>query len=92
MKKVLKPEEKTMEKIVALCKNRGYVYPGSEIYGGLSNSWDYGKGYYDTFFARHPVLKLGLCYDFQLVPQVPTQPHDAVNRIRRAGGVQTRKQ
>ena len=36
----------------------------------------YGKGYYDTFFARHPVLKLGLCYDFQLVPQVPTQPHD----------------
>lgn len=34
--------EKTMEKIVALCKNRGYVYPGSEIYGGLSNSWDYG--------------------------------------------------
>lgn len=35
-----------------------------------------GKGYYDTFFARHPVLKLGLCYDFQLVPQVPAQPHD----------------
>ncbi len=34
--------EKTMEKIVALCKNRGYVYAGSEIYGGLANSWDYG--------------------------------------------------
>ena len=34
--------EKTMEKIVNLCKNRGFVYPGSEIYGGLSNSWDYG--------------------------------------------------
>ena len=34
--------EKTMEKIVALCKNRGYVYPGSEIYGGLANTWDYG--------------------------------------------------
>ena len=34
--------EKTMEKIVALCKNRGFVYPGSEIYGGLANSWDYG--------------------------------------------------
>jgi len=31
-----------MEKIVALCKNRGYIYPGSEIYGGLSNTWDYG--------------------------------------------------
>ena len=34
--------EKSMEKIVSLCKNRGYIYPGSEIYGGLSNSWDYG--------------------------------------------------
>ena len=31
-----------MEEIVNLCKNRGYVYPGSEIYGGLSNTWDYG--------------------------------------------------
>ena len=35
--------EKTMEKIVALCKNRGFVYPGSEIYGGLANTWDYGN-------------------------------------------------
>ena len=35
-------KEKSMEKIVALCKNRGYIYPGSEIYGGLSNTWDYG--------------------------------------------------
>ena len=34
--------EKTMDKIVALCKNRGFVYSGSEIYGGLSNTWDYG--------------------------------------------------
>lgn len=34
--------EKTLEKIVALCKNRGFVYAGSEIYGGLSNTWDYG--------------------------------------------------
>lgn len=31
-----------MEKVVALCKRRGFVFPGSEIYGGLSNSWDYG--------------------------------------------------
>lgn len=31
-----------MDQIVALCKSRGFVYPGSEIYGGLSNSWDYG--------------------------------------------------
>ena len=34
--------EKTMEKIVSLCKGRGYVYAGSEIYGGLANTWDYG--------------------------------------------------
>ena len=32
----------TMDKLVSLCKNRGYVYPGSEIYGGLANTWDYG--------------------------------------------------
>ena len=31
-----------MEKVVALCKRRGFIYPGSEIYGGLSNSWDFG--------------------------------------------------
>ncbi len=31
-----------MEKIVSLCKGRGFVYPGSEIYGGLANTWDYG--------------------------------------------------
>lgn len=34
--------EKTMEKVVALCKGRGFVFAGSEIYGGLSNTWDYG--------------------------------------------------
>ena len=33
----------SMEKIVNLCKNRGFVYPGSEIYGGLANTWDYGN-------------------------------------------------
>ena len=32
----------TMDKLVALCKGRGFIYPGSEIYGGLANSWDYG--------------------------------------------------
>ena len=33
---------KSMDTLVALCKNRGFIYPGSEIYGGLANSWDYG--------------------------------------------------
>ena len=39
---MLSNTEKTMEKVVALCKARGFIYPGSEIYGGLSNTWDYG--------------------------------------------------
>ena len=38
----MKATEKTMDTIVNLCKARGFIYPGSEIYGGLSNSWDYG--------------------------------------------------
>ena len=38
----MKNSEKTMDKIVALCKNRGFVFAGSEIYGGLANTWDYG--------------------------------------------------
>ncbi len=38
----MKNTEKTMDKLVALCKTRGFVYPGSEIYGGLANTWDYG--------------------------------------------------
>jgi len=39
---MLKNTEKTMDKITALCKSRGFVFAGSEIYGGLANSWDYG--------------------------------------------------
>ena len=35
--------EKTMDKVVALCNARGFIYPGSQIYGGLSNTWDYGN-------------------------------------------------
>ena len=38
----MRNQEKTMDQVVALCKNRGFVFPGSEIYGGLANSWDYG--------------------------------------------------
>ena len=34
--------ELTMDKLVALCKNRGFIFAGSEIYGGLANTWDYG--------------------------------------------------
>ena len=38
----MKNSEKTMEKIVNLCKGRGFIFAGSEIYGGLANTWDYG--------------------------------------------------
>jgi glycyl-tRNA synthetase len=36
------PDSNTLEKLVSLCKRRGFVYPGSEIYGGLTGTWDYG--------------------------------------------------
>lgn len=42
MKKNLEKGNELMEKVVSLAKRRGFVYPGSEIYGGLQNSWDYG--------------------------------------------------
>ncbi|NLJ91059.1 MAG: glycine--tRNA ligase [Clostridiales bacterium] len=62
--------EKTMEKIVALAKTRGFVYPGSEIYGGLANTWDYGnlgvelknnvkKAWWQKFIQEHP-LNVGI--------------------------------
>lgn len=38
----MKNTEKTMEQIVNLCKGRGFIFAGSEIYGGLANTWDYG--------------------------------------------------
>ena len=38
----MKNSEKNLDTISNLCKNRGFVYPGSEIYGGLANTWDYG--------------------------------------------------
>jgi glycyl-tRNA synthetase len=37
-----KTEKNSLEKVVALCKSRGIIFPGSEIYGGLANTWDYG--------------------------------------------------
>ena len=41
-----------MEKIVSLAKARGFVYPGSEIYGGLANTWDYGNlGVEHSFYS-----------------------------------------
>ena len=55
----------TMDKIVALCNNRGFIFPGSDIYGGLANTWDYGplgvefknnvkKAWWRKFFQESP--------------------------------------
>ena len=46
--------EKTMDKIVALAKSRGFVYPGSEIYGGLANTWDYGNRKWSSWRIQRP--------------------------------------
>ncbi|MDR0852944.1 MAG: glycine--tRNA ligase [Clostridiales Family XIII bacterium] len=73
-------EDVTMEKIVALCKNRGFIYPGSDIYGGLANSWDYGpigvelknnikKAWWRKFVQESP-YNVGLDAAILMNPQV----------------------
>ncbi|MDR3345275.1 MAG: glycine--tRNA ligase [Oscillospiraceae bacterium] len=76
----MKNSEKTMEKIVALCKGRGFVYPGSEIYGGLANAWDYGplgvefknnvKAAWWQRFVRENPYNVGLDSAILMNPQV----------------------
>ncbi len=72
--------EKTMEKVVALAKNRGFVFPGSEIYGGLANSWDYGplgvelknnvkQAWWKKFIKESP-LNVGVDCAILMNPQV----------------------
>ncbi|MGI6403291.1 MAG: glycine--tRNA ligase [Oscillospiraceae bacterium] len=72
--------QKSMEKIVALCKGRGYVYAGSEIYGGLANTWDYGplgvelknnikKAWWKKFVQENP-YNVGLDSAILMNPQV----------------------
>ena len=65
--------EKTMDKIIALAKARGFVYPGSEIYGGLANTWDYGN--------LGEFLLIIFCFEFShpyippsLLPEYPSFP------------------
>ncbi len=70
----------TMEKITALCKNRGFIFAGSEIYGGLANSWDYGplgvemnnnvkKAWWKKFIQESP-YNVGLDSSIILNPEV----------------------
>lgn len=72
--------EKSMDKIVALAKNRGFVYPGSEIYGGLANAWDYGplgvelknnvKALWWQKFVRENEYNVGIDSAILMNPQV----------------------
>ena len=73
-------QEKTMEKIVALCKRRGFVYPGSEIYDGLANTWDYAplgvelknnvkKMWWKKFIQQNP-LNVGIDCAILMNPKV----------------------
>lgn len=77
---MLSNKEKSMEKVVALCKNRGFVYSGSEIYGGLANTWDYGplgvefknnvkKAWWRKFVQESP-YNVGLDSAILMNPQV----------------------
>ncbi|MBE6991992.1 MAG: glycine--tRNA ligase [Ruminococcaceae bacterium] len=76
----MKNSEKTMDKIVDLCKGRGFVYSGSEIYGGLANTWDYGplgvelknnvkKAWWKKFVQENP-YNVGLDSAILMNPQV----------------------
>ena len=69
----------TMEKLVALCKGRGFIFPGSEIYGGLANTWDYGplgvelknnvkKAWWQKFIQENP-YNVGLDAAILMNPQ-----------------------
>ncbi|OON98508.1 MAG: glycine--tRNA ligase [Epulopiscium sp. Nele67-Bin004] len=71
---------KTMQDIVAIAKSRGFVYPGSEIYGGLANTWDYGplgvelknnikRAWWQKFIQEHP-LNVGVDCAILMNPQV----------------------
>lgn len=73
-------KELTMDKMVALCKNRGFIFSGSEIYGGLANSWDYGplgvefknnvkKAWWKKFVQENP-YNIGLDCAILMNPEV----------------------
>ena len=76
----MKNSEKTMDKIVALCKGRGIIFAGSEIYGGLANTWDYGplgvelknnvkRAWWKKFVQENP-YNVGLDAAILMNPQV----------------------
>jgi glycyl-tRNA synthetase len=86
---MLKNTEKSMDKLVALCKGRGFVYAGSEIYGGLANAWDYGplgvelknnikKAWWKKFVQESP-YNVGIDAAILMNPQVWVASGHVVN-------------
>ena len=92
----MKNTEKTMEQIVALCKGRGFIFAGSEIYGGLANTWDYGplgvelknnvkKAWWKKFVQENP-YNVGLDAAILMNPQVwVASGHPGVGGLRPRG-------
>ena len=85
----MKNTDKTMEKIVSFCKNRGFIFQGSEIYGGLANTWDYGplgveyknnvkKAWWKKFVQESP-YNVGLDCAILMNPQVWVASGHVVN-------------
>ena len=85
----MKNTEKSMDKLVALCKGRGFVYPGSEIYGGLANAWDYGplgvelknnikRAWWKKFIQENP-YNVGIDTAILMNPQVWVASGHVVN-------------
>ena len=85
----MKNTEKSMDKLVALCKGRGFVYPGSEIYGGLANAWDYGplgvelknnikRAWWKKFIQENP-YNVGIDAAILMNPQVWVASGHVVN-------------
>ncbi|MDR1755335.1 MAG: glycine--tRNA ligase [Eubacterium sp.] len=76
----MKNTEKTMDKLIALCKGRGFIYAGSEIYGGLANTWDYGplgvllknnvKNAWSKKFIQESKYNVGLDSGILMNPQI----------------------
>ena len=85
----MKNTDKSMDKLVALCKGRGFVYSGSEIYGGLANAWDYGplgvelknnikRAWWKKFIQENP-YNVGIDTAILMNPQVWVASGHVVN-------------
>ena len=91
-------KQKTMDKVIALCKGRGFIFSGSEIYGGLANTWDYGplgvelknnvkKAWWKKFVQENP-YNVGLDAAILMNPQTWVASGHRGRLLRPADGLQ----